>query len=129
MIKVSVYKQGSYPVSTKKIKKAVGDALKNHGITSDSEVSVALVSEKKMNKLVKKYYKKDKGKHPVLSFPNREIKEQFSFPPDRTPHLGEIIISYKQAVEQAKKSGKLIEEVICDLASHGAKHLMGIHHS
>ena len=127
MIKVNVKKQSNYPISSTKIRKNLKDFLASHGIVSDAEVSVALVGEKKMLEVGKKYLK-DKSLHNVLSFTADEIDSKFVFPPDGVIHLGEIIVCYPVAFEEAKKEGKLIEEKVMELIEHGARHLLGIHH-
>jgi len=127
MIKVNVKKQSNYPISSTKIRKNLKDFLASHGIVSDAEVSVALVGENKMLEIGKKYLK-DKSLHNVLSFTADEIDSKFVFPPDGVIHLGEIIVCYPVAFEEAKKEGKLIEEKVMELIEHGALHLLGIHH-
>jgi probable rRNA maturation factor len=131
MIKVSVYKQSNYPVNVKKLREVMTETFERNGMISDSEVSVAIVGEKKMMEFGQKYLKEDSlqaRQHPVLSFPDSEIQGFFVFPPDGKIHLGEVVISYPKAVEEARKRGKLVEEVILELAKHGALHLVGIHH-
>lgn len=132
MIQVSVIKQSQYAVDSKKIKEAVVKTLEANGIVSDCEVEVAIVGEAKMEELNKEYYKDEVYMHPIFTFPETEDAKDtngpFVFPPDGKLHLGEIVISYPQAVEKARETGKLIDEVICDLAEHGALHLVGIHH-
>ena len=76
MIKVNVAKQTNYPVSSPKIKKALRAFLKDKGIVSDAEVSVAVVDEKKMKDLGKRYLKESGGTaHNVLSFTASEARE------------------------------------------------------
>jgi probable rRNA maturation factor len=131
MITIEVTKQGNFSVSTKRVKECVQKALEQNGIVSDSEVSIAVVSEKKMLELVKEYLAEEgevAKSHPVLSFPANEIEGHFVFPPNGKLYLGEIVVSYPKAVEQANKQGKLIDDVVCELAEHGALHLVGIHH-
>jgi probable rRNA maturation factor len=129
MILINVYNQSRFPVKVNKIKKTIQQTLEKQGIVSDSQVSVALVSDEKMAELVKEYYKEKKTQaHPVLSFPANEITKPFVFPPDGKMHLGEIVVAYPWAVEKARKEGKLIDEVVCELAEHGALHLVGVHH-
>ncbi|RJR29847.1 rRNA maturation RNase YbeY [Candidatus Microgenomates bacterium] len=131
MISVSVYKQSNYSVSVKKIKEAVVSVVSANGVVSNCDVSVAIVGEKYIVHLAKKYMNdsdKEAREHPVLSFPVSELEGPFVFPPDGNLQLGEIIVSYPKAVDDAKKSGKLIDDVVCELARHGALHLMGIHH-
>lgn len=128
MINITVHKQGSFPLSAQKIKERVKKTLTDNGIVSDSEASVAIVTKVKMREYVAKYYEGDTSDHPVLSFPATEVKGQFVMPPDGKLHLGEIVISYGWAQEEARKTGNLVENVVLDLAEHGALHLIGIHH-
>lgn len=132
MIDITVYKQSDYPVSSTEIKKVVKKTLEEQGIVSDCVVEIAIVSEAKMSQLNKEYYKDEKYLHPVFTFTeNEDIQTPsgpFVFPPDGKMHLGEIVISYPQALEEARTKGKLINEVIAELAQHGALHLVGVHH-
>lgn len=127
MVKVLVTKQSSYPVKTPVIKKKLADFFLKMGIVSDAEVSIALVGEKKMMEVGKKYLK-DGKLHNVLSFTPTEAKIDFVYPPDGKIYLGEIIVCYQQAVREAKNQETLIDEKIYELVEHGALHLLGIHH-
>lgn len=127
MIKVYVKKSSNYPVRAREIKKNLSTLLEQRGIVSEAEVSVALVGEKVMLDLANKYLK-DNMMHSVLSFPYSETKRKFVYPADEVIRLGEIVVCYPRAVEEAKKEGKLIEEKIRELIEHGALHLIGIHH-
>lgn len=132
MIDISVYKQGNYAISAIKVKKKLKDVLSREGIVSDFTVSVAFVGEKKMDDLVEKYYKGDPENlyvHPILTFPTQEMTGGFVAPKGQKPDLGEIIISYPEAVTTAKETGKLIDDVILGLVEHGAMHLLGKHHN
>lgn len=131
MVDVSVYKQSNFAISTAKVKKRLLEVLKREGIVSDFSVSIAFVGEQKMEELVDKYYKDDPEKqyiHPILTFPNQEIVGDFIEPKGQMPDLGEIIISYPEAVATSKERGKLIDEVVMALVEHGAMHLLGNHH-
>jgi len=127
MIKVNLQKQSSYPVNARALKKTLQDFFASKGIVSEAEVSVAIVGENKMLEL-SKIYLKDREKHSVLSFTPEETKKKFVYPPDGIIHLGEIIICYPFIVGEARKKGKLIDDVLTELAQHSALHLMGIHH-
>lgn len=127
MIKVSVTKQSNYPVKSTEIKKKLSSFFIERGIVSDAEVSVALVSEKKMLELGKKYLK-DKKLHNVLSFTPGEAKEPFEYPPNGIIQLGEIVVCFQEAVREAKEENVLIDERVYELVEHGAMHLLGIHH-
>ena len=124
MIKVLISKQSNYPVSSLNIKKKLSDFFKKNGIVSDSDVSVAIVGEKKMFEVGRRYLK-DKKLHNVLSF---EVKDKFAYPPTGPIQLGEIIVCYPVALAEAKKENVLIDEKVYELVEHGAMHLLGIHH-
>lgn len=127
MIKVTINKQGNYPVITSVIKKKLADFFAKNGIVSDSEVSIAIVGEKKMMEIGNKYLK-DKKLHNVLSFTQDEIKGGFVFPPDGIIHLGEIAVCYPEVVKEAMAENILVDQKVYELIEHGAQHLMGIHH-
>jgi rRNA maturation RNase YbeY len=134
MIKVYVKKQSGYPVSVPKLKSHLQSFLKLKGIVSDSIVNVSLVGEKAMRDISRKYLK-DKILHNVLSFTESELKSlssvgrvKFAYPPDGFNRLGEIIICYPKAVEEASVERILTEEKVFQLVEHGARHLLGIHH-
>jgi probable rRNA maturation factor len=127
MIKVFVEKQGNYPVSTPTLKKKVVKFFEDYGVVSNAEVSIAIVGEAKMLSYSRKYLK-DNNLHNVLSFTNDEIGEKFVYPPDGIIHLGEVIVCYPKAFEEAKLEGKLIDDKVTELTLHGALHLLGIHH-
>ncbi|MBU0570255.1 rRNA maturation RNase YbeY [Patescibacteria group bacterium] len=135
MIRIYVKKQSSYPVSTPKLKSSLKSFLKQKGIVSDSIVDVSLVSEKAM-RIVSRKYLKDKILHNVLSFTESELENLpsgkrvgFAYPPDGFNRLGEIVVCYPKAVEEASVEGILVEEKVFQLVKHGAEHLLGIHHS
>ena len=128
MIKVYVKKTSSAGVSTPKLKSALKKFLTKNGISSDAVVEVAIVGEKKMLELAKVYLKEDNVLHNVLSFPTSESKTEFVSPPDGFLHLGEIIVCYPKAVEEANSEKKRIDAKVIELVNHGALHLLGIHH-
>lgn len=127
MIKVNITKQSNYPVKSSEIKKKLARFFAEHGIVSDAEVSVAIVGEKKMMEVGKKFLN-DRKLHNVLSFVPEEEKIGFIYPPGTPINLGEIIVCYPLAVKEAVEENVLVEERIYELIEHGGLHLMGIHH-
>lgn len=127
MIKVNISKQGNYPISKLAIRKKLKDFFIKNGIVSNAEVSVAIVGEKKMEELGRRYLK-DKELHNVLSFTPEEAKNNFVYPPDGVIYLGEIIICYPKVFDEAVKDGRRIEDKMLELVEHGARHLLGEHH-
>ena len=54
--------------------------------------------------------------------------EEFVLPPGESAGLGEVIVSYPQAVRQAQEAGHSIRQELAHLIAHGVLHLMGLDH-
>lgn len=130
MIKVLFQTESHFPVERKKIKYAVEKALV-HQVHRDAEVSVIIVGDRRMKALNKKYRNLDKTTD-VLSFGLAEPGVRDSIPfveaPDDVLRLGDIVVSYPQAVEEARVANKLVDDQIVFLVLHGLDHLLGKHH-
>lgn len=129
MITVLFKTESHYPVDRKKVKKAVEMALE-HQVRRDTEVSISIVGDRAMRQLNKKYRNKDDTTD-VLSFgfndPTLKGKP-FIDGPDDVLRLGDIIVSFPQAVIEAGEENKMVDDTIIELALHGLHHLMGVHH-
>lgn len=130
MITVLLQTESHYPVDRKKIKIAIVDYLQKR-IESDVEVSITIVGDRQMHELNKSYRKKDYPTD-VLSFPHNDPSQPnpvpFVDPPDNLIRLGDIVVSYPQAVDEAMEENKLVDDQIIFLILHGIDHLLGIHH-
>lgn len=129
MITVLFRTESHYPVNRKKVKQAVIDSLLPQ-VHRDSEVSISIVGDRRMKQLNIDYRKIDKTTD-VLSFGlNDPIAKgiPFAATPDDVLRLGDIVISYPQAVKEAGEENKFVDDKIIELALHGLNHLMGIHH-
>jgi probable rRNA maturation factor len=127
MITVLISSESKYPISLATIKKELAAFINGHGITVPTEVSVSIVSEKTALEVSNRTLK-DNAVHDVLSFPENELRGDFVNPPDTPNQLGEIIVCYEMAVEEAKEEEMSIERKIIELVNHGALHLLGFHH-
>ena len=129
MVAVHFQTESHYPFSKTKVRSAVEDYLKKI-IKSKSEVSVSVVGNRRMKALNNKYRQID-ATCDVLSFPQFEISGQsvpFVEHPDKVLRLGDIVISYPQAISQATKENKLVDDKLIELVLHGLDHLLGKHH-
>ena len=54
--------------------------------------------------------------------------DEFVLPPGESAGLGEVIVSYPQAVRQARQAGHPVERELAFLVVHGILHLMGYDH-
>ena len=96
------------------------------------EISLVIVGQERIHELNREYRKKDKPTD-VLSFAMSEQKDEeeetgFLTPPDGLVHLGEVIISYPQAVIQAGEHGHSIQKEMAILIVHGVLHILGYDH-
>lgn len=123
--KVLIYVESRYKVNRKKIKSAISQVCAANGITSKVEVSVAIVGDRKMTVLNKKYRDKE-GTTNVLSFPLSEGEQ--SKLPVGVNHLGDIVVSYPVVIKEAAKEEMLVDEKVDELVRHGMLHLLGLHH-
>ncbi|MBA7576695.1 Endoribonuclease YbeY [subsurface metagenome] len=100
---------------------------------ADSKVELGLViaNQERVQQLNRSYLGKDEPTD-VLAFSAREEIDAelppFVQPPDGVLHLGEVIISYPQAVIQAKEHRHSVEREIAILIIHGVLHLLGYEH-
>lgn len=124
-LKVLIYVESRYKVNRKLIKKAVTDVLAENSVASRLEVSIAIVGDRKMRALNKKYRNKE-GTANILSFPLNE-GEQTSLPAD-VMRLGDIVISYPMVIKEAAEQEMLVDERVDELVRHGMLHLLGLHH-
>ena len=59
---------------------------------------------------------------------SQESGTHFTGPPDGINHLGEVVISYPQAMQQAQEQGHDVKQELAVLIVHGVLHLLGYDH-
>ncbi len=124
-LRVSIFVESRYKISRKRIKSAIGKTLKEQGISGPVDVSVAIVGDRKMRILNKKYRDLDKTTN-VLSF---SLTEGGAVPmPTDILSLGDIVLSYPQVISDAARDDVLVDEKVDELVEHGLQHLLGTHH-
>ncbi len=97
------------------------------------ELSLVISDDQTMRVLNRQYRGIDTSTD-VLAFAFHEEEQQevahpFVSPPDGVLHLGEIVISYPDAVSQASKLSHSVEREIATLVTHGTLHLLGYTHN
>lgn len=141
MVNVFISSDSKFPASRAKIKAAVESVLKAKNVSSDVEVSVLVCGTRKSAELAKKYLDDD-SPHDVLSFPLLEDVERNLARPFVRPGagkgfvarldgilvLGDIVVCYPLAQEEANDDNVLVDTKITELVSHGMLHLLGEHH-
>jgi len=107
-------------------------ALEAEGIVSPAEMGLVITNSKIIQKLNRTYRGEDKPTD-VLAFhmipgTSQESELRFVGPPDGVHHLGEVVISYPQAVRQAHEQGHGVAPELALLIVHGVLHLLGYDH-
>ncbi len=106
--------------------------LAAQGVCSYAELGLVVTGQERVRELNKKYRDEDRPTD-VLAFYMTPSSEEtgapaFITPPDGMLHLGEVIISYPQAVIQAKEHGHSVRREMAILIIHGVLHLLGYDH-
>ena len=106
------------------------------GVDSKAELGLVVVGQERVRQLNLSYLGRDEPTD-VLAFsmlPDplatgaSEVFPPFVQPPDGVLHLGEVIISYPQAVIQAEEHRHSVKREIAILIIHGVLHLLGYEH-
>ncbi len=101
------------------------------GASSSVELGLVIARQERVQELNRSYRGKDEPTD-VLAFSAREEVgadfPPFAQPPDGMLHLGEVIISYPQAIMQAKEHQHPVKKEIAILTIHGVLHLLGYEH-
>jgi len=108
----------------------VEHSLAAQDIGSEVELGLLITDDETVRKLNQEYRGIDEPTD-VLSFALVERKpgsSPFITPPDDLLHLGEVVISYPQAVRQAEENNHKVEEEVALLVIHGILHLLGYEH-
>jgi probable rRNA maturation factor len=112
------------------VKRIVRQVLKAEGVATPYEVSLVFTDSETVRQLNRDYRGVDEPTD-VLAFymlPQKGADSFFALPPDGVTRLGEVLISYPQALAQAKEQGHSLEKELVLLVIHGSLHLLGYDH-
>lgn len=128
MIQTNLFVGSRFPINRKKLRLCVERVLHEHSV-SHAQVDVSVVGARKIKELNESQLQHE-GQTDVLSFPQHEKNqlEEIPLPDSIPPHLGDIVISFPEAVKTAKRYGKRVDDQICFYLEHGLLHLLGYHH-
>jgi probable rRNA maturation factor len=131
-INVSIEQKLKIPLGESWLQRIALRTIEAEGITSAQEIGLVITDSKTIQKLNKTYRGEDKPTD-VLAFhmtpgTSQESETHFVGPPDGVNHLGEVVISYPQAMRQAKEQGHGVAQELALLIVHGILHLLGYDH-
>jgi probable rRNA maturation factor len=99
--------------------------LESEGAPAPLEVGVVVTTDEEVHALNHQYLGHD-YKTDVLSFGMvQDGSEEFITPEERPDYLGDVVISYDRAAEQAPEYGHSTEREVATLLVHGLLHLLG----
>ncbi len=120
-------------VDRRLLETALNEALKGRALRAPLEVGLTITDDEGIRELNRQHRGIDAATD-VLSFPLQEyespekLKIVFPQPAGEPLPLGDIVISYPRAVEQAAEYGHSLNRELAFLAVHGAMHLLGYDH-
>ncbi|MGD0352522.1 MAG: rRNA maturation RNase YbeY [Dehalococcoidia bacterium] len=131
-INISIKRNMDLPVDKNWLERIARRVLEDESIASSAEMGLLITDSKTIQKLNRIYRGQDKPTD-VLAFQmtpnmNQEPEGSFVSPPDGIRHLGEVVISYPQAVKQAQEQGHGVPRELALLIVHGILHLLGYDH-
>lgn len=123
-------------IDKKWLRRVVRGALLAHGAGTDMELSLLITDDATVRGLNSRYRGQDRTTD-VLSFALEADAARgaaggdaagFVMPPGQGAHLGEVIVSYPRALEQAAEGNHPVEDELELLVAHGVLHLLGYDH-
>lgn len=116
------------PLGTKRlIKRSCAAVLKSEDFLENAEVNVSIVSADEIKELNGEYRDIDKVTD-VLSFPLGENGVYDLNPENNCFMLGDMVICFERAVQQASDFGHSVTREISFLTVHSMLHLLGYDH-
>jgi probable rRNA maturation factor len=105
------------------LERAAQATLQHHSALFDGDLSVVVGDDAQLSRL-NQAYRGVAAPTDVLAFPSDE-----SDPDSGRLYLGDVIISYPQALEQARSGGHSAQDELALLVVHGVLHLLGYDHT
>jgi probable rRNA maturation factor len=124
MIDIEITPPYDQSVSDQLFTEAATAALRHLQVPENAALSIRVSGREEIQRLNHQFLGMDKTTD-VLSFPSGDEKAD---PPEEW-YLGDILICYPVAEEQASSGGHSIENELQVLAVHGVLHLLGYDHA
>lgn len=118
-----IHIESEFPFQEDLLERAARTALEHEGETLDSELTIVLTNDARLQELNRDYLGID-APTDVLSFPASELD-----PETGARYLGDILISVPRAESQATAARHPLESEVQLLVVHGVLHLLGHDHA
>lgn len=121
---ITIQNEAGHTIQAGRLQRAAITVLEQHQVAAGSEMTVVITSNEKVQALNKQFRQVD-APTDVLSFtadiPPVPVEEE-------PPYLGDLVIAYPYAKNQAKQAGHDLHDSLDLLVVHGALHLLGYDH-
>lgn len=125
LITVQVEPRFEAHVSADALYRLATEVLREEGADAPLEVGIVVTTDDEVHLLNRQYLGHD-YKTDVISFGMQaEGVEEFVTPAERPAYLGDVVVSYERANEQAPEYGHSTEKEVATLVVHGLLHLLG----
>jgi len=114
-------------VSRVHLRRVARAALARAAAGRAAQLSIYVTGDAQIAKLNRRYRGID-APTDVLSFAQGPETAGFAAPPDAADYLGDVVISYPRAKDQAVSFGHSPQDEIAILVVHGVLHLLGYDH-
>lgn len=114
------------PLLVRRLKATAVATLRHEG--QSGELALVLTDDQSIQELNRDFLGEDSPTD-VLSFSALEEASPFVTAPEAGGYLGDVLISYPRAVQQAREQGHALELELDLLVVHGILHLLGYDHA
>ena len=121
---VELQNKGNYPLSAQRITAAAETVLCAHSRQDGSALTIVVTTNEAVQELNLRHRAID-APTDVLSFPADAPPIEI---PDEAPYLGDLVIAYPYALQQAQQAKIDVDDSFILLVVHGTLHLLGYDH-
>lgn len=121
---IDVENGGNYVLNPSQLREAAVAVLEDHTVSPGSSLTIAIEGND-MVRMLNRQFRGVDAPTDVLSFP-ADLPPM----PDGTalPYLGDLVIAYPYATDQANRLGHDLDQTLKLLVVHGTLHLLGFDH-
>jgi len=127
MIQVLIRPKFELQVSAEYVRQTARATLEMETAVADVSLSVVVTDDTEIQALNRQYRGLD-APTDVLSFGGEPTEPSFVTAVEEPPYLGDVVLSFHRAQEQAAERGHSTEEEVKLLIVHGILHLLGYDH-
>ena len=121
---IDIQNDSNYDIDAARLQAASQQVLKQHDVDPNTALSIVFVDNAYIQSVNRQFRGID-APTDVLSFPADDPPVEID---DEPPYLGDLIIAYPYASEQAVREGHALSDSLSLLVVHGTLHLLGYDH-